>query len=84
MSKWPQSANRVLSIVSGFPRCCVCAEPAERFVSVQWGLGHTSDHPVCAEHLRQYHVDFPALAAELRKLARVSRNDGAGIGEFCR
>ncbi len=84
MSKWPQSANRSLEIISGFPRCCVCAEPAERFVSVQWGLAYHSDHPVCAVHLQMYRADFDRLAVELRKLARLSRNDGDGEGEICR
>jgi len=77
MSKWPISANRAYEIVSGAPECCVCGAPAERFVSVQWGLGHTSDHPVCAAHLQQYRVDFDALAPQLRRLARREMDEGA-------
>lgn len=72
MSKWPQSANRVLEIISGSPECAVCGAPADRFITVNWSLGQHSDHPVCADHLRQYRVDFDALSLSLRRLARRS------------
>lgn len=75
MPIWPQSTYQVSTIVSGFPACDVCGDEAERFVQVQWGLGHLSDHPVCAAHLRQYRVDFDALAPELRRLAAKTRSE---------
>lgn len=77
MTRWPQSANRSYEIVSGSPLCCACDQPAVRFVSVQWGFGHTSDHPVCSNHLQQYRVDFDALAPSLRRLARRAMAEGA-------
>lgn len=73
MTRWPVSGNNVSTIVSGDPTCCACDQPAERFVMVRWGLGQTSDHPVCAAHLRQYSVDFDGLAPALRRIARQSR-----------
>jgi hypothetical protein len=75
MSRWPQSANRVLEIVSGSPDCAVCGAPADRFATVTWGLGHHSDHPVCEDHLRQYRVDYDSLARSLRRLAAKSRSE---------
>jgi hypothetical protein len=77
MSKWPVSANRSLEIVSGSPQCCACEEPAERFVTVQWGLAQHSDHPVCERHLQMYRTDFDRLAMELRRIARQSRIEDA-------
>lgn len=84
MSKWPVSVNRSYEIISGSPQCCACDQPAERFVTVGWGLGHSSDHPVCAEHLAMYRVDFDRLGRELRRVSRMSREDGEGEGIICR
>lgn len=84
MSKWPVSANRVFSIVSGSPDCAVCGLPAERFVTVEWGLGHRSDHPVCESHLQWYRTDFDRLGSALRKIARQSREDAEGEGIISR
>jgi hypothetical protein len=84
MSKWPVSANRVLEIISGSPTCCVCDMPAVRFVTVAWGFGQYSDHPVCATHLAMYRVDFDRLGRDLRKIARQSRTDAEGEGIISR